>query len=142
MFPRSLFFVVLVITRSMNSKICENISNIYKLLETREVRPWGAFECLAEGVDWHLKILSITPNRRLSYQSHNLREEYMILVDGEATLVIDDEIITMRRGQQYFIPLQAKHRLLSQNGGLVIEISTGTFDESDIVRYEDDHGRV
>ncbi len=119
-----------------------NISKIYTLLKNSEVRPWGKFDCLAEGVDWHLKILLITPNKRLSYQSHNLREEYMILVDGEASLVINDEIIEMKRAQQYFIPLHAKHRLLTEKGGLVIEVSCGTFDENDIVRYEDDHGRV
>jgi D-beta-D-heptose 7-phosphate kinase/D-beta-D-heptose 1-phosphate adenosyltransferase len=50
--------------------------------------------------------------------------------------------ISMKIGEPLFVDVQAVHRLESKKGGIVVEIALGKFDENDIVRVEDDHGRV
>lgn len=107
-----------------------------------EGRPWGGFVNLAEGGQWHVKILEIGADKRLSLQSHNKREEYMIILDGDATLIAENDQWQMAPNTMYHIPVGAKHRLASMNGARVLEVSRGEFDENDITRYEDDHGRV
>jgi mannose-1-phosphate guanylyltransferase len=49
----------------------------------------------------------------------------------------------LQTGDTISIPRRAKHRLEGmQDDGIVLEISFGNFDESDIVRLEDDYKRV
>ena len=45
-------------------------------------------------------------------------------------------------GQIFAVPLRATHRLESEKGGVIVEIGLGEFNEADIVRLEDDHGRI
>ena len=51
-------------------------------------------------------------------------------------------MIVMKKGESLFVDVKAAHRLESIQGGVVVEISLGKFDENDIVRIEDDYGRV
>jgi mannose-6-phosphate isomerase len=47
-------------------------------------------------------------------------------------------------GESIQIPVQTRHRVtaIGQSSLIFIEIQTGTsFDENDIIRYEDDYGR-
>ena len=48
----------------------------------------------------------------------------------------------MKRGEPLFVDVETVHRLESKNGGTVVEIAFGKFDENDIVRIQDDHGRA
>jgi hypothetical protein len=38
-----------------------------------------------------------------------------------------------------FVPKYGGHRLESETGGTIVEITIGNFDENDIVRLEDDN---
>ena len=109
-----------------------------------EKRPWGSFEILLdEGVK--VKRIIVNPDQRLSYQSHNFRNEFWVVVEGEARVTLDDDDITFKTNQVVTIPRLMKHRVKnpSKNKRLVfIEVQTGTyFGEDDIERYEDDYGR-
>jgi mannose-6-phosphate isomerase-like protein (cupin superfamily) len=57
---------------------------------------------------------------------------------------LDDEKVFRTRGESIKIPLGAKHRAWNETDKIVqfIEVQTGeSFDESDIVRIEDDYNR-
>lgn len=114
----------------------------FERMSDGENRPWGSFHNLAKGGNWHIKIIQIEAAKRLSLQSHEKREEQMMLLDGDASLQLDDVVMTMAPGVIYKIDVGMKHRLSSDNGGKVIEIAYGNFDEQDIVRFEDDFGRT
>jgi mannose-6-phosphate isomerase-like protein (cupin superfamily) len=115
-----------------------------------EQRPWGTFEVLSEwqlpdGSEVVIKKLIIKPLKRLSYQSHKLRAENWLIVQGHGKAVLDDQDIPVKPGSQVAVPLYTKHRMVNEDQELdliLIEISTGTFDEHDIVRFEDDFGRA
>lgn len=112
----------------------------------RSVRPWGEFYQWDRGSGWNLKTLTIKPGKRLSLQTHKKREEWWMLVEGEATAT------TMHRGKivrtrlkkgVFFKVLRGMpHRIESKKGGSLIETAFGHFDESDITRLEDDYGRM
>jgi len=50
---------------------------------------------------------------------------------------------TLQTGESVTIPKKTIHRLIGAGtDGIILEISTGEFDESDIVRLEDDYKRL
>ena len=112
----------------------------------RVVRPWGAFYGWDEGKKWKLKTVYIKPGKRLSLQFHHHRSELWTVVEGDATATIEmsgvRKKIPLIIGQTFFVPMRAVHRLESKRGGVVAEIALGDFDENDIVRVEDDYGRI
>ena len=84
------------------------------------------------------------PNQRLSLQYHHNREEHWIVTKGVATITVNEKTWAAPAGSYIFIPKEAKHRLANLGEELVelIEIQLGTsFEETDIVRLEDDYNR-
>ena len=112
----------------------------------RSVRPWGRFFAWDEGRSWKLKTLYIAPGKRLSLQYHHHRRECWLLVDGDATAtVVEDgaeKKVSLEKGITFFVGKKQLHRLESSKGGVVVEVAYGAFDENDIVRVKDDHGRI
>ena len=113
----------------------------------RSVRPWGEFYGWDAGKGWKLKTMYISPGNRLSLQYHHRRREHWMLVEGDAIATIHEkdgtaQKIEMKKGEPLFVDVKAVHRLESKKGGVIVEIAFGDFDENDIVRLEDDHGRA
>lgn len=105
-------------------------------------KPWGKFEQFTLNQVCTVKILTVEPYARLSYQSHKNREEFWRCIEGSVFAIIDGTGILMKVNDELLIPLGTKHRLVGTYlGGKVLEISFGEFDEEDIIRYEDDYGR-
>lgn len=113
-----------------------------------EERPWGKFENLDTGNLWNLKTITVAPKKRLSLQNHRNRAEFWITVEGKLiaelrkTLKSKPRIIKLKQGETFSVPKGYIHRLSSEKGGKIVEVSFGHFDEKDIIRYEDDYGRV
>ncbi|MCS6860653.1 MAG: phosphomannose isomerase type II C-terminal cupin domain [Abditibacteriales bacterium] len=106
-------------------------------------KPWGRFVQYTLNEPSTVKILEVEEGHATSLQSHRLRDERWIVLDGEAEVCIGDDILTPALGAELFIPRETKHRLAARRGTVrVLEISLGFFDENDIVRYEDVYGRV
>lgn len=113
----------------------------------RSVRPWGEFYGWDSGGDWYLKTLSIKPGKRLSLQYHSKRSERWVLVEGDAiAITMKDGVLEetpLVIGQTFIVQQGTPHRLRSHKGGKLVEVAVGSaFDENDIVRLEDDFGRV
>jgi mannose-6-phosphate isomerase len=112
--------------------------------ETSE-RPWGGYEVLADATDHKVKRIIVNPGKRLSLQSHRMRDEHWFIVKGQGLVTRDDEQIKVRKGQTVEIPRGAKHRIKNTGRSklVFIEVQTGQyFGEDDIKRYEDDFGRA
>jgi D-beta-D-heptose 7-phosphate kinase/D-beta-D-heptose 1-phosphate adenosyltransferase len=113
----------------------------------RSVRPWGEFYGWDGGDTWYLKTLYVLPKKRLSLQYHHHRSEVWVLVSGDATATIGAsekklKRIPLKHGDIFHVPQGHIHRLESKKGGTLVEIAHGKFDENDIVRLQDDHGRI
>lgn len=109
------------------------------------VRPWGKYTVLLDDERCKVKIIEVLPGKRLSLQSHEKRTEFWTIVEGEGLMTLNNMTFTVKAGEKVKIPVGTKHRI--QNISLApltfIEVQTGTyFGEDDIVRYDDDFGRV
>jgi mannose-6-phosphate isomerase len=109
-------------------------------------RPGGNYTVLDDAEPDHkVKRLVVHPGKRLSYQRHSKRAEHWFIVAGTAQVTLDGRVIELAAGQSIDIPLEGAHRI--GNAGdtdvVLIEVQHGTyFGEDDIVRLEDDFGRV
>ncbi len=111
----------------------------------RNERPWGAWTLLETGSGYKVKRLEVLPGKRLSLQKHCCRSEHWVIVQGIARITNGDRVFSLETNQWIFIPLGAVHRLENPDTGLlvVIEVQNGdALRETDIVRLEDDFGRV
>ena len=112
------------------------------------IKPWGSFENLKTGKNLHIKIIDVLKGKRLSLQSHKLRDELWIALEGNGVAEIED----LKTGRiikhilfpsvKVFIPKMAKHRLSGISNLKLVEVSFDRFKENDIIRYEDDFGRI
>ena len=108
-----------------------------------EKRPWGEFERFTFNAPSTVKILVINPGQSTSLQLHHHRDEYWHVLSGNGTLTIGDNDVDAVPERNYLVPRTTKHRISGGTEALMIlEISTGTFDEEDIVRLEDNYGRA
>ncbi len=107
--------------------------------------PWGSWEVLLEESYCKVKRICVNSGARLSYQKHFKREELWTVVQGIATVTLDGITQDYTEGQVIHIPLGSFHRVANTHPTPLafIEIQRGTyFGEDDIVRTEDDYGRV
>jgi mannose-6-phosphate isomerase len=109
-------------------------------------RPWGYYEVLDDDAPDHkVKRLVVRPGKRLSYQRHSKRAEHWFIVSGTAQVTLDGTVSELHPGESIDIPKGGAHRIANAGDTDVVfvEVQRGTyFGEDDIVRLEDDFGRV
>jgi mannose-6-phosphate isomerase-like protein (cupin superfamily) len=112
-----------------------------------EERPWGSFTTHDTNVK--MKTINVKGMQRLSLQSHEHRDEYWFVRGGYGYAEVDGKTIVLDRSginssNVVFVPKGSKHRLEAGAAGLLlVEFQVGdVLEESDIIRYEDDYGRV
>ncbi len=121
-------------------------SRVLALGKQTEHRPWGNYEILSEDRDDHkVKRITVLPGKRLSLQYHGKRREHWVIVSGRATATVGERMVELGPSEAIDIPCGAKHRI--ENAGsqdlIFIEVQQGDyFGEDDIVRIEDDFGRI
>ena len=109
-----------------------------------EYRPWGMFESLLDSAICKVKRLTVNPGHHLSLQYHHKRSEHWVVVQGRATVQLEDETLYLEPGQSIDIPLGAQHALGNDTDEnlIVIEVQMGSyFGEDDIVRVSDPYNR-
>lgn len=107
--------------------------------------PWGNWFVLDDQEHFKVKRIEVLPGKRLSYQKHFKREEHWQIVRGQARVTIDGQDFLLGEGECIRVARGALHRI--ENTGQVllvfIEVQKGDyFGEDDIVRVEDDYGRI
>ncbi len=109
-----------------------------------ENRPWGAFWSLDRGAAHQVKRIRVNPKGRLSLQYHHHRAERWVVIEGTATITVDDAVMKVKPGGVVMIPKGAVHRLenLTRSPVEIIEVQMGDYlGEDDIVRLDDAYGR-
>ena len=108
-------------------------------------KPWGSEEIWAETDAYIGKILTIRQGHRLSLQHHAIKDETIRVVRGALDLTLEDAcgvLRTQRLGPGDVVrihPLR-RHRMHAVTDVEIYEVSTSHVD--DVVRHEDDYGRV
>jgi mannose-6-phosphate isomerase len=110
-----------------------------------EERPWGNYTVLYTDETCQVKKLVLNSGKRISLQSHEFRAEHWFIVSGQGTAELDYKEIEVGPGDSIDVPIGSKHRITNNSSDplVFVEVQTGTsFAEEDIVRYEDDFGRI
>ena len=121
----------------------KNVSQAHQHL--KDYRPWGWFESLVAMPGYQVKRLNVNPGASLSLQSHKYRSEHWVVVSGTATVVLDEDLLTIETNESVYIQSGQKHRLSNTESDnlVVIEVQTGSYlGEDDIIRYEDVYNRI
>ena len=112
----------------------------------REVhRPWGKYYSIDNGERYQVKRITVKPGAKLSVQMHHHRAEHWIVVSGTAKVTNGDSTFILSENESTYIPIGVVHAL--ENPGKLplelIEVQSGAYlGEDDIVRFEDNYGRV
>ncbi|MEL0280796.1 MAG: phosphomannose isomerase type II C-terminal cupin domain [Gammaproteobacteria bacterium] len=108
-------------------------------------RPWGTYEVIMSSDSYKIKRIIVEPGQRLSLQSHEKRDEFWVVLNGNALVEIESHSYTLKYGESIQIKRNEKHRVknISDDKLILIEVQTGEyFGEDDIQRFEDDYNRV
>jgi mannose-6-phosphate isomerase-like protein (cupin superfamily) len=94
-----------------------------------EIKPWaetcGAIRCLVEESDGaagevhHVEI----DNAKLHY--HERTDEFYYIIDGQGTMILDDEEIELHRGVVVYVPRGVKHKAIGKLTVLTVCIPRG-----------------
>lgn len=110
-----------------------------------ESRPWGGYIILLDSNYCKVKKLVLNPKKRFSLQYHHKRTETWTVVKGELRITLDNQEKIYKYGETITVSVGTKHRVenIGSEPAELIEVQTGSyFGEDDIVRLEDDFGRV
>ncbi|MEK7612767.1 MAG: phosphomannose isomerase type II C-terminal cupin domain [Patescibacteria group bacterium] len=109
----------------------------------KDIRPWGNFERFTLNEHSTVKIITVNAGEAFSLQTHANRKEFWRVLAGSGTITVGDAAQEVKPGDQFLIEIGQKHRAEGGPQGLVfLEIAFGTFDETDIKRFEDKYGRA
>jgi len=108
-------------------------------------RPWGHYDLVDSGDRHQTKRIVVKPGAKLSVQKHHHRAEHWVVVKGTAWVNKNGESILVTENESIYIPLGVVHSL--ENPGVIplemVEVQSGSYlGEDDIVRYQDQYGRV
>ena len=81
-------------------------------------RPWGTYTVLAKSKDFLLKKITVLPEGVLSYQSHNYRSEHWIIIEGKATVIINNRTYYKTENENIFIPKKAKGGCIAKGANM------------------------
>ena len=110
-------------------------------------KPWGSYEVLVDEETYKVKRIRVNPDEQFSLQYHNHRFEHWIVVEGGGMITLNsggrESYLPGFPGDTFHIIPKDVHRARAGIDGLVfIEVQRGQCSEDDIVRLEDDYGRI
>jgi mannose-6-phosphate isomerase-like protein (cupin superfamily) len=110
----------------------------------QEVRPWGSFKILLDEKGCKVKKITVNPKSRLSLQLHQHRCEWWKIISGEGLMQVGSNEWVVKQWDTVTIDKLQVHRITNETDMPVtfVEIQTGVCEEDDIVRVEDDYGRL
>lgn len=106
-----------------------------------EERRWGYYKVLDynsydDGCRSLTKHLFVKAGKKLSYQSHEHRDEIWTVIEGTGIVIIDGHTRNVRRGDVAYITAGMKHAVSAITDLTMIEVQIGSeLAESDITRY-------
>ena len=109
-----------------------------------ENRQWGSFKVLLDEEYIKVKKIVVNSGKRLSLQLHTKRDEHWFVVEGFGTLELNGQTTDISTGDSFDIKKYQTHRVRASglNDLVILEVQTGVCQEDDIIRIEDDYGRV
>jgi len=111
-------------------------------------KDWGSETLLEKNDSYVVKRLFMKKDHRCSLQYHEKKRETVYVLEGELGLMLERQGVTSGKlkrivlypGDHFTIEPGEKHRMFGIKDSVYLESSTPELD--DVVRLEDDYGRV
>ncbi len=114
-----------------------------KLVLRTETRPWGEFREFVKNAPATVKIISVKAGEAFSLQKHEKRGEFWRVLSGTPEITVGESSFKAKKGDEFTIKVGENHRIAALDSDAeILEISTGQFNEDDIIRIEDKYGRT
>jgi mannose-6-phosphate isomerase-like protein (cupin superfamily) len=98
-----------------------------------EIRPWaetcGQIRCLIEEKDGAAGEVHYVEIQDAKLHYHERTDEFYYVIDGEGTLVVDDEVIELHKGVVVYIPRGVKHKAKGRLTVLTLCVPRGALDD-------------
>ncbi len=114
-----------------------------KMKSEKTGKPWGYESLIIKTDKYVAKMITIYNGKRTSLQFHNVKDESVMVLSGNLQVTLGDAIFLLGIGSQSMdIQHGRNHRFTSvgNTDTVMLEVSTPELD--DVVRIEDDFGRV
>ena len=112
-------------------------------LEETENRPWGEFRVFTKNQPVTVKIIKVTKGEQFSLQYHKNRSEFWKILSGNPEVTVGESVVVAQKGDEFVVPQGTTHRVHAPTEDVeFLEIASGNFDEEDIIRLEDNYGRI
>ena len=140
---------LLISKKGSSQKVKQVVAQVRKTTELHNIhltghRPWGTYTVLEEADGYKIKRIEVLPNKRLSLQSHQHRNEHWVVIKGRAEVINADKTLTLYENESTYIKAGDKHRLSNpaDEDLVIIEVQVGSYmGEDDIKRFDDVYGR-
>jgi len=108
------------------------------------LKPWGKEILLEKKRNYWIKKLFVRHGEKLSLQSHQERFEIWVVLSGKVEAIKGNSHFLLKAGDVFKVNKQEKHRIIGTRfiDSWILEIAFGRVRENDIVRFEDDYGRI
>ena len=110
----------------------------------KETRPWGSFETLLDEEGYKVKKIVVHRDQSLRLQLHRNRMEIWHILSGVGEMQVGNCAWTVSAGDRVEIGKLEVHRITNEGDTpiVILELQTGDCQEDDIIRIEDDYGRI
>ena len=106
-------------------------------------KPWGNVYDWFSGEHFIVSQFTLREGARTSLHLHENQSHFWFVESGNGELMIEETTFLIGPGDSIYIDTEQIHRLSAMVGDMVIfEVTSGLIDENDVVRFEDDYGRV
>ena len=113
-------------------------------LPRRVDKPWGHEIIWAHAEQYVGKLIVIDTGRRLSFQYHDVKDEWIYVVSGRLRLTLENgsgalEERELGPGDGAHVAVNRRHRFAAIETCTLVEVSTPEL--GDVIRLDDDFGR-
>ena len=98
-----------------------------------EVKPWaetcGQIRCLIEEKDGAAGEVHHVDIQDAKLHYHKRTDEFYYIIDGQGTMVLDDEVIELHRGVVVYVPRGVKHKAIGKLTVLTVCVPRGVLSD-------------
>jgi mannose-6-phosphate isomerase-like protein (cupin superfamily) len=101
----------------------------YLRRDPAQIAPWaetcGAIRCLVEEADGAAAEVHYVEIHDARLHYHKSTDEFYYIIDGQGTMVLDDDTIEVHRGMVVYVPRGVKHKAIGNLTVLTVCIPRG-----------------
>ncbi len=108
-------------------------------------REWGTHELLSYSDGYRVKKVTVFPGLSMNLHQHEFRSEHWSVVEGVATITLEDDTRDYHKYESVYVPVGMKHKVANNTDENVIIIEVGIGErlvESDMVRIYGNDNKV